>query len=90
MEEILVEQLDMITTFADSERQLQAPLARQLSTKLSDGQGNAGTQWNQNGTQRQLLQGQRSLKDRASGPVSPFESRKGTAVHTKYELGTWQ
>jgi hypothetical protein len=64
----------MITTFTDSERQLQAPLARRLSTGLTSGQGTQAPRGTQNGTQRQLLQGQRSLKDGAQpeGPVSPL------------------
>ena len=43
VEEILVEQCALITTYMDFERQLQATLARRLSTKLTSGQGNVGT-----------------------------------------------
>ena len=74
VEEILVEQDALITTFVDSERQLQATLARQLSSRLTSGQGNVGTPM-EPGTALggSYLQG-RSLKDGSHGPVSPLES----------------
>ena len=58
VEEILVEQDALITTFVDSERQLQATLARQLSSRLTSGQGNVGTpNGTRNGLRRKLLAG---------------------------------
>ena len=72
VEEILVEQDalsdTLITTFVDSERQLQATLARQLSSRLTSGQGNVGTpNGTRNGLRRKLLAGT-FTEGRLSGP----------------------